>query len=344
MRILPLAGLFVLAGVRVVSAQPPEEPGRVEARRALEEGARRFESGDYAGALAQFEEAYRHFPSPRFFYNIGQAQRHLARDVEALGSFERFLSEAPDAPATTRQGAERSVAELRARVGTLEVSANVAGAEVTVDGHSFGDNGEAPIRLAPGPHQLVVQKAGYEPFLDRFEVELGGHVRVHAQLAPRAAPSAPVEARATVTAAAPVAPAPPGGAPLGHGGQVGIFCRADIAPTLPGFVVAPGLSYGLHDRLEVQVAALLGHYKGAWAGGTAFLSDGAWKPALNAGVPFFFTDGVSTWGIQGGAGLHWDPARGFGLFADVGAAVYPSAADTLGRVWLLSSVGVQGRY
>src|SRR3954469_24431979 len=126
--------LFGLAGAARTARAQPEEGARAGAPRSLEEGARRFEQGDYAGALAQFEEAYRHFPSPRFFYNIGQAQRHLARDVEALGSFERFLSEAPDAPATTRQGAERSVAELRARVGTLEVSANVAGAEVTVDG------------------------------------------------------------------------------------------------------------------------------------------------------------------------------------------------------------------
>src|SRR4051794_4875928 len=171
MRILALVSLLILPGSRLASAQSAAEAARVEARRFLEEGALRFEEGDYDGALSRFEEAYRHFPSPRFFYNIGQAQRHLARDVEALESFERFLKEAPAAPATAREGAGRGVAELGARVGTLEVNASVAGAEVTVDGRSFGLTPRAPIRVAPGLHEIVVAKTGHQSFVDRFEVE-----------------------------------------------------------------------------------------------------------------------------------------------------------------------------
>jgi hypothetical protein len=344
MRILALVSLLVASGARLASGQPAAEAARVEARRSLEEGARRFEEGDYAGALSRFEEAYRHFPSPRFFYNIGQAQRHLAREVEALESFERFLKEAPDAPATALEGAERGVAELRGRVGTLEVNATVAGAEVTVDGRSFGLTPRAPIRVAPGLHEMVVAKTGHEPFSDRFEVEPGAHVRVRAQLGLRAAPGEPVAARPTVSIAALIEQKPLGHPSLGHRGQVGAFVRADIAPTLPGFVLAPGMSYGLNDRFELQVAALIGHYKGACAGASVLLDDGAWKPALKAGVPFFFTGGVSAWGVQGSAGLQWDPVRAFGLFADLGAAIYPTTAGSVGRAWLLSSVGVQGRY
>jgi hypothetical protein len=140
-----------------------------------------------------------------------------------------------------------------------------------------------------------------------------------------------------------VASSPPAVPSLGHGGQLGIFARADVAPTLPGYVVVPGLSYGLHDRFEVLAAALVGRYQGVWAGGRLFLLDGAWKPSLTAGVPVFFR-GASVWGLQGSAGLQWDPARAFGLFVDAGAAFYPSAPGGLGRAWLLTSAGVQARY
>ena len=336
MRALALALLVSVCGSPLALAQPSREPARAEARRALEEGAKKFEEGDYAGALARFEEAYRHFPSPRFFYNMGQAQRQLARDVEALESFERFLREAPDAPAGARGDAERSIGELRARVGTVEVTANVAAAEVAVDGRSFGTTPRSPIRVAPGPHQIVVEKADYEPFLDRFVVEPGAQVRVRAQLAPRS-PAPAAGLRTTASTAPALIPS------LGHAGQVGIFARADVAPTLPGFVLAPGLSYGLHDRFELQAAALVGRYQGAWAGGRLFLLDGAWKPALTAGVPVFFR-GISAWGLQGSAGVEWDPARAFGLYLDVGAAVYPTAAAGSRRAWLLTSAGVQARY
>jgi hypothetical protein len=338
MRRFALPAVVCVCHGTLAFAQGAQEAARAEARRSLEEGAKRFEAGDYAAALARFEEAYRHFPSPRFLYNMGQAQRRLDRPLEALESFERFLAEARDAPATARQEAERLVAELRGRVGRVEVTASVAGAEIVLDGRSFGVAPRPPIRVAPGLHQIVVEKPGHEPFLDRFEVEPGATVRLRAQLTPRAPVAPPVVP--AVRAPAPPAATPPA---LGHAGQVGLFVRTDVAPTLPGFVVVSGVSYGLHDRFELQAGALLGRYQGAWAGGRWFLLDGAWKPALTAGVPVFFR-GVSAWGLQGGVGLAWDPTRFFGLFADVGAAYYPTAPGTSRRTWLLTTVGVHARY
>jgi hypothetical protein len=338
MRYLIVAILVAVCSGTFVWAQPAEEAARANARRSLEEGAKLFDEGDNGGALARFEEAYRYFPSPRFFYNMGQAQRRLDRPLEALESFERFLREAPDAPASARDDAARIVADLRARVGTVEVIANVAGAEVAVDGRSFGTTPRPPIRLAPGDHHIVVEKPGYEPFLHRFEVAPGASARVSADLVPRPPPAPPAVSAVRTTARAPAS-----AESLGHKGQVGAFGRVDIAPTLPGFVIVPGLSYGLYDRFELQAAALIGRYQGAWAGGRLFLSDRALKPALSAGVPFFFR-GISAWGVQGSAGVQWDPTRALGLFADVGGAFYPRASGISARAWLLTAMGVQGRY
>ena len=55
----------------------------------LDEGTRSFEAGDYATALRKFEDAYRIFPSPKLWFNIGSSQRLLSRPVEALHAFER---------------------------------------------------------------------------------------------------------------------------------------------------------------------------------------------------------------------------------------------------------------
>ena len=69
---------------------------------------------DYRAALARFEEAYALVPSPKIHYDFGLAYVGLARPGEALAAFERFLAEAPDAPADKREKAAGWVATLRA--------------------------------------------------------------------------------------------------------------------------------------------------------------------------------------------------------------------------------------
>src|SRR2546429_264639 len=97
--VLLLTGLCLSAPARAQTSE-----ARERARALLAEGAKLFDDGDYEGALGKFEAAHRLVPSPKLYFNIGQAQRSLARDVEALEAFETFVAEAHDAPAERRAG------------------------------------------------------------------------------------------------------------------------------------------------------------------------------------------------------------------------------------------------
>src|SRR2546430_11803534 len=133
MRLTIVLVLFLAALLRVLPAlaDPPAKPDqttRKAARAKLLQGVRLLRRSDYQGALATFEEAYALVPSPKIHYDLGLAHLGLSHDAEALEAFDKFLSEAPDAPADKRHKATEYRAELRDRVGTVEIAADVDGA------------------------------------------------------------------------------------------------------------------------------------------------------------------------------------------------------------------------
>jgi tetratricopeptide (TPR) repeat protein len=199
------------------------------ARGKAVEAEKLYEERDYRAALRKLEEAFALYPSPKIHYNFGLVHRALLREVEALEAFEKFLAEASDAGAEDRATATRHVAELRAAVGVLEITCDTAGAEVFVDGRSGGTTPLArALRVAPGPHQVVIHKAGVPfPYTQRIDAVAGAVVRVDARLEPilqalRAAATSPAAAAGADRAAAtdPLSlslsarPGAPGPAPL----------------------------------------------------------------------------------------------------------------------------------
>jgi len=123
----PVVALALLAVVtvgvgaaRVAQAQTQtaaaSDATRAAARRKLVEGVEAMRRGDYPAALARFEEAYALVPSPKIHYDFGLAYVGLGRSADALAAFERFLAEAPDAPADKREKATSLVSTLRERV------------------------------------------------------------------------------------------------------------------------------------------------------------------------------------------------------------------------------------
>src|SRR5262245_64846875 len=105
-----------------------------EAQALLSQSADLYDRGDYEAALEKFSAAYRIFPSPKLWFNIGQANRDLGRPVEAVEAFDRFLRDATDAPAGTVTEARQSAAELKKKLGRIEIDCATDGAEITVDG------------------------------------------------------------------------------------------------------------------------------------------------------------------------------------------------------------------
>jgi hypothetical protein len=168
------------------SAWAQRDP-RAEAKAKLMEGNGLLDRGEYGDALARFEEAYKLVPSPKLHYNMGIAYRGMNRNAEALEAFERFLSEASDAPADARQIATQARGELANQVGTLNLTADTDGADIFLDGKSQGSTPRTkPIYIDPGPHQLSVEKSGVgTPYTERFTASRGQRLAIHALLVRR---------------------------------------------------------------------------------------------------------------------------------------------------------------
>src|SRR6476659_8266055 len=176
-----LSALLACAAIATAHAQevvvePPASDAQAKARAQglLSEGTAAYGRGDYATALDKFTAAYEIFPSPKLWFNIGQANRDLGRPVEAVAAFDRFLREAGDAPPETLAEARRSAAELKTKLGQLQVTCATDGAEITVDGKQIGSTplGEM-VWTTPGRHQVAVQHEGFSPAIQDVVVTTG---------------------------------------------------------------------------------------------------------------------------------------------------------------------------
>jgi len=175
------------------AAAPSPQPGpsgsdaqaKARAQGLLSEGTAAYGRGDYAAALDKFTAAYKIFPSPKLWFNIGQANRDLGRPVEAVAAFDRFLREAGDAPPETLSEARRSAAELKTKLGQIKITCALDGADVTVDGKPVGSTplGEM-VWTTPGRHQIAVQHAGYSPAIEDASVAAGKTAAVTFDLRP----------------------------------------------------------------------------------------------------------------------------------------------------------------
>lgn len=145
----------------VPSAHPQDDNARIAARALAQEGAGLFGKDDFQGALDKFEQAYAQFPSPKLFFNIGQALRGLSRNVEALEAFERFLAEAKEVSPEFQQQAAAQVSNLRRNLARVTIDCNRPGAVVSVDGKKRGETPLAgPLMVEPGSHTLTLTSEG----------------------------------------------------------------------------------------------------------------------------------------------------------------------------------------
>jgi hypothetical protein len=186
---LPLKVALVIAAVCCPVAASAGAGDDVKTKLAaqvlLDEGTAAYGRGDYATALDKFTAAYKIFPSPKLWFNIGQANRDLGRPVEAVSAFDRFLRDATDAPAETLTEARRSAAELKTKLGRIEVKCATDGAEITVDGKQIGSTplGEM-VWTTPGRHQVAVQHPGFSPAIEDVVVVVGQAAAVSFELRP----------------------------------------------------------------------------------------------------------------------------------------------------------------
>ncbi len=179
-----------------------------KARELFNEGKKLFRDGKYGQAEAAFEAAWAiALKSKGIAANLGECEMHLGKNREAAEHLAISLRLASkDDPQRARTMG--NLAAVKAKIGTLVVQANVAGAEVLVDGQRVGEAPLVdPIFVEPGKRTVRVRLEGYASWEKQLDIAAGQEVPLEAKLEkPAPIPTATATATASATATAPPPP------------------------------------------------------------------------------------------------------------------------------------------
>jgi tetratricopeptide (TPR) repeat protein len=184
-----------------------------------------YREGSYEGALAEFSKAYQISPSYLVLYNIAQAQYALHDFVGAYKSLMQYLSEGGgDIPADRRAQVDEMTARLVGRIANLQISTNVTGADIRIDGVGVGTSplpGLIPVNV--GTRRVSATKAGSPEVVRVLTVAGRENVKVELQIDETTATSTKLAASA-----------------VSQFSPLGVKTQAQAAPSRAGLMV--GLS------------------------------------------------------------------------------------------------------
>jgi len=232
--------LALLVGLLPARARADDDSDRAE--QAFRDGNRAFGAGDYHAAFDAYRTAWSLKQTFDIACNLGRTEVELSLSRDAAEHLDYCLRTFSVSSRGEVRDANKRFRELfgrvRRQVGALTLEVRPAGAEITVDGASYG---LAPlgrdIFLAPGQHLLKARLAGFEDEARSVTADAGGSLSVTLALTPQAAPNpAPTAVPPAGQPAAAAAP-PPGSAPA--------------SPTGPA---APNLPRGTEPRTIVLVS------------------------------------------------------------------------------------------
>lgn len=188
--LLAAAALALPAGR--VGAQTPKE----QATALVKQGSAAYERGDYTTALERFERANKLFPSYKIVFNIATTLEYMGRAAEAAQHYARFLRlGGPAASIEMIKGARAAMAKLEPGLGRLILACAELGATLRVGGVTRGTTPlTAPLYLAPGQHELRLEKPGFTTLLREVTIRARQERRLELRLErlpPASAPSPP---------------------------------------------------------------------------------------------------------------------------------------------------------
>ena len=139
---------------RTVSAQA-DDPVTTQARARFKEGVEFYDKGKYEEARLAFLQAYTLKKHPAVLLNLAQSSAKAGHPMEAAKYFKQFLKESTTASPQQKKDAESGLAEVRQKLGRIEVVAP-SGTEITLDdGERIGTTPlSEPIDVDPGPHTV----------------------------------------------------------------------------------------------------------------------------------------------------------------------------------------------
>ncbi|MDB4945459.1 MAG: Fe-S oxidoreductase [Labilithrix sp.] len=207
------------AGSNPAAPATPAKP--VDPKALLASGEKKFKSGDFSGALADFQTSNTAKASPEADRWIGQAQDNLGHMSEAVAAYERFLANTPPTMKAQADETRKRIEAIKAMPGKVHVETTPAGAQIVIDPQpnapvTAGANSATPptptdVELAPGKHVIRLSADGYTSVDKEVEVAYGTKQDLKVDLAKSETappPSPPVTAENPAPTPPPPAPPP----------------------------------------------------------------------------------------------------------------------------------------
>ena len=209
-------------------AEAQDDPVTIQARARFKEGVDFYDKGQFENARLAFLQAYALKKHPAVLLNLAQSSAKSGHPLEAAKYFQQFVKESTAASPAQKTDAENGLAEVRQKLGRIEVIAP-AGTEITLDEKErlgTAPFGEA-IDVDPGAHSLrssnetvrVTANAG-----QKVQARFGGGAAVAPVPVPGPTPATPTPATTPPPETAPVTEPPAEGD------------RKEPLPMWPGYV------------------------------------------------------------------------------------------------------------
>lgn len=158
-----------------LAAAGPAAADVAAAKQRFETGLKLLKEGLAREALAAFLDAKRLAPRESIQRNIAHTYRELRdfgaaydANIELLETFGDKMGEA------SRKKVQLAIEELKMMTGVIRIGVTEAGARVQVDSREVGRTPfPRPLRFNLGGHEVRVDKDGFEPLVQRVELQAG---------------------------------------------------------------------------------------------------------------------------------------------------------------------------
>jgi len=135
---------------------------KAQARELYGQGIERYDRGDFEGAAKAYKQAYALVQYPVILFNLALAYESSGKPVDAVSTLEKVLAAPGKLKPERVAKAKQSLDTQRKLVAELDVSCNVEGATIRIDGEEVGSFPlPQPVKVASGRVILQATKDGY---------------------------------------------------------------------------------------------------------------------------------------------------------------------------------------
>ncbi len=187
---LSLAALSV-AQLAAAGDAPPQPVKVDEAKDHYRRARELYDENNFRGALVEMQRAYDLSANAALLFDLGQIQYQLQEYPGALSAFTRYLASNKGEIAPARiEEVQRDIERLKARIGSLRITASKPGAQILVDDVVVGTSPLAePVLVGAGRHKIVATENGQSTPPKLVDVTGAESIDVTLALADSAAPA-----------------------------------------------------------------------------------------------------------------------------------------------------------